>query len=236
MCDDDNFPSYLKYNGAGAPNGYDHVVIWMVEDFSAVAETRTCYYFEDGYKQPLITQTALNPDLTVIYSDREGYVLQREKHINNLIHELAHGFGFTRHDMRQNWIDWSRSSSNPLRYLNPLQYFTSNNGQTYETLTSPNIVQYLRSFHGCTSITGLRMDNDGDGSSHPDANFYPLETTVSGQKFGLRITNVTLAALSDSGWWDVDFNYAEPNFFGKGSTCNFISNTVIENNQDYDDW
>jgi len=70
------------------------------------------------------------------------------------------------------------------------------------------------------------MENSGGSataSSHFERKAFYYETMTSGSIAGRRISEMSLGLLEGSGWYYVDYNFAEPFFFGKGQGCSFIT-------------
>jgi len=65
----------------------------------------------------------------------------------------------------------------------------------------------------------------GTSASHFERKVFLYEHMTSGSINGRRISELSLALLEGSGWYDVDYSYAEPYFFGKGQGCSFVTGT-----------
>jgi len=63
----------------------------------------------------------------------------------------------------------------------------------------------------------------GTSASHFERKVFLYETMTSGAINGRRISEMSLALLEGSGWYSVNYNYAEPFFFGKGQGCSFVT-------------
>jgi len=98
-------------------------------------------------------------------------------------------------------------------------------GKQTTVLDLPPLTQRLRNFYGCPSLPGAFMENDGgsgSAASHFERKLFFYETMSSGDIFGRRISQFSLALLEGSGWYVPDYSYAEPYFFGQGSGCGFV--------------
>jgi len=94
-------------------------------------------------------------------------------------------------------------------------------GTTHTVVDIPSLTQKLRDFHGCATLPGAIMESGDD--SHWDKKLYLYETMQSGSITGKRMSPFSLGLLEASGWYEVDYDYAEPYFYGQGQGCNFVN-------------
>ena len=150
--------------------------------------------------------------------DPQGDQLVHEMNIYLITHEMTHTFGFSS-SLFPYFID---DQGNKLRgHILQRQL----DGETSTVINIPVLTNKLRSFFGCASLAGAFMENDdGDGtaSSHFERRQFTFDYMISGLMYELRISEFALAMLEGSGWYAVDYNYAEPYFFGEGEGCGFL--------------
>jgi len=94
-------------------------------------------------------------------------------------------------------------------------------GATHTVIDVPSLTERLRNFHGCSSVPGAIMESGDD--SHWDKKLYLYETMQSGAIDGKRVSELGLGLLEASGWYAIDYDYAEPYFYGQGQGCDFIN-------------
>jgi hypothetical protein len=120
----------------------------------------------------------------------------------------------------------------------PLDYPTLPNTMaraagTRQFLTTPVLVDAARAFFACddAAAIGVPLEDDGDALSagqHWEARV--LRDDIMGPSLTQaidvphRISNITLAALADSGWYAPQFALAEPMLWGQGQGCSFLTN------------
>ncbi|XP_041481209.1 uncharacterized protein LOC121428565 [Lytechinus variegatus] len=92
-------------------------------------------------------------------------------------------------------------------------------------LVTPNIVREARQHFGCDSIEGVELEDDGDGSalSHFEARIFTTESMAPQLTVGRKFSRLTLAWLEDTGWYEVDYAYADPYTWGRGLGCGFVN-------------
>lgn len=128
------------------------------------------------------------------------------------------------------------NSNTRRNYSNVLSSDLSRN-QFY--IITPTVKSYVQQYFGCYDGTGGLLDTRS--ASHWDATVYKDELmTPSTRTAGLRITELTLALLWDTGFYDsVDFNLSEPTWWGYGKGCGFARGNIgnedqcFENTCDY---
>jgi len=212
-------PSVLK---SGVDADYAIVYTSNSQSTSTVANSGACTQ-ASGTKRPLVANTKFNRQM---FFPANGDVLEHEKNMYLLIHEMMHTFGFSK-SLYDNFID---ANGNTLKG----HIKTHNlNGKTNTVIDVPPLTSRLRKFYGCDTVKGGYMENDGSASgSHFERKFFLYETMCSGGLHGRRVSEFSLALLEGSGWYVPDYNYAEPFFFGQDKGCGFImekcSNTVSQ--------
>jgi len=197
----------------------DYTIIFnhMSQPTLTVASSRACST-TSGVKRPLVGTTVFNRDQ---FKAANGDVLLHEKNIYLLIHEMMHTLGFSS-SLYKNFVD---SNGNTRKgHIKNVKL----NGKTTTVIDVPPLTDKLRSYYGCSSLPGMYLENnggDGTAGSHPERKIFLYETMCSGDIFGRRISEFTLALLEGSGWYVPNYEYAEPFFFGQGQGCGFITAT-----------
>jgi len=81
------------------------------------------------------------------------------------------------------------------------------NGKSRWAVTSPNVVQYAKSYFGCDSIKGVPLENNGgNGSaySHWEKSIFPSEIMNPRVAYPATISEFTIKLLEDLGWYRGD--------------------------------
>jgi len=158
--------------------------------------------------------------------------LVHEKNMICMMHELTHALGF--------------STSLYGHYLNSAgKKLTGHilsktlDGATSTVINVSPLTTRLRSFYGCSSLPGAIMENQGGSStasSHFERKYFLYEAMTSGSIGGRRISEFSLAFLAGTGWYEADYSYAEPFFFGQGQGCNFINTKCSSTNPTFSEY
>ena len=207
-------PSELK-SGVNA----DYAIIFnhRSQATTTVATSRACST-ASGTRRPLVATTVFN---RYQFKPANGNVLEHEKNIYLLIHEMMHTLAFSASHYK-NFLDLNGNVRKGHVKTAKL------NGKSHTIIDVPPLTQRLRNFYGCSSLPGMYMENDGgDGTSgsHFERKLYLYETMCSGGMYGRRVSEFSLALLEGSGWYVPNYDYAEPFFFGQGQGCNFVTAT-----------
>jgi len=206
-------PSILKSGGVSA----DLFMIFETKTSSdsTIASTMYCY-LASGTKRPIVSRMMINRnELTVAGSD----ILLHEKNMYVIMHEMMHAFGFSS-SLYKYFIDGNgKTLSGHIKSAKV-------NGKTRTFIDVDALTNKLRNHFGCSSLQGALMENgggSGTSASHFERKVFLYETMASGSIHGRRISELSLAMLEGSGWYVVDYDYAEPYFFGKGQGCSFVT-------------
>ena len=142
------------------------------------------------------------------------------------IHELTHILGFSSL-LYSSFID---KYGETLGFDNVIaSNIQSINGDIINKwVITPKVKSVAQTYFNCTEIIGVPLeDDDGDSiPSHWEEHFLNGEYMMAyPDKKMSYVSNLTLAFLQDTGWYIVDFDYAEPQFqFGKNYGCKFFQN------------
>jgi len=209
-----NVPSVLR-NGVNA----DFFIYYDAASTGGdtVATTKFCY-LATGTKRPLIARTRINKNkLTIATRD----VLTHEKNMITLMHEMMHALGFSANNYKY-FIDGNgRTRTGHIKSVRI-------NGVTRTFIDLPPLTSKLRNHFGCSSLQGAPLENSGGSgtsSSHFEKKAFLYEFMASGSMLGRRVSELGLAFLEGTGWYSVNYAYAEPYFYGKGQGCSFVTST-----------
>jgi len=131
-------------------------------------------------------------------------IIQHEKNLYILLHEFMDLFAFT-DDHFQHFVDQNGIKKN---YAPALQQF--DNTFWVKVWPFPKHTQYLRDHFNCP-IFSAGAFIDAVNQTQFVNKIYGPEIMNTVEMLNQRISNFTLTILDDSGWWEVDYTYA--NYF-----------------------
>jgi len=218
-------PSVLR-SGVSA----DYVILFdsRSESSSVVATSKYCS-LTSGSNRPVVATTNFNRQMFVA---AKGDVILHEKNTYLLLHEMMHTFGFSS-SVYKYWVSSSgRTLSGHVKSM-------SIAGKKHTVINVPSLTNKLRDYHGCSSVPGAILEDDGGSgtdASHFEKKFYLYENMATGSHSGKRVSSLSLALLEATGWYDVDYSYAEPYFYGEGQGCSFINGKCSSNSASFEEF
>lgn len=103
-------------------------------------------------------------------------------------------------------------------------------------IITPEVTKVAKTHFGCDSLIGAPLENDGSTNigtigSHWESKYFQYElmcgTIYSAISY---VSKFTLALMVDSGWYAVDYNYADDYTWGYKQGCNFINSNCANQN------
>jgi len=191
-----------------------------------IAATSQCYVASSG--RTLISRTVMNRNMIPVTSD----VLIHEKNMYTMMHEMMHTFGFSG-ALYPKYLD-----SNGKRRTGHIKK-VSIGGSTRTVIDVPPLTNMLREFYGCSTVPGLILENgvgSDSTSSHVERKYFIYDAMSSGSINGRRFSQFSLGLLEGTGWFAVDYSYAEPYFYGKGQGCSFINGKCSSTSSNFDEY
>lgn len=182
-----------------------------------IAATKYCY-LASGSRRPLIARVNINRNQLKVTSN----VIAHEKNMYVMMHEIMHGLGFSSSTYK---LFVNANGKTRTGHIKNIKV----NGVTRTFVDVPPLTQKLRTHFGCSTLQGALMENGGGSataSSHFERKVFLYEAMTSGSINGRRISELSLAMLEGSGWYTVNYAYAEPFFFGKGKGCSFVTGST----------
>jgi len=212
MCQQ-QIPSVLYNPGVDA----DFFVFFLTRKENSYNIALSQYCFQaSGSKRPIVAYTNINMNML---PEAKGDALLHEKNIYLMLHETLHNLGFTSYAYPY-FIDQNGLALKG--HVKSVKF----GGQTRTVLDVAPLTSKLRKFFGCSSIPGALLENNGGSataSSHFERRFFLYDLMTSGLIDGHRISEFSLALLEGSGWYQPDYSYAEPYWFGQGQGCEFLT-------------
>ena len=163
----------------------------------------TCSYCVQSFtnKRPIMGVTTINTDVFKKYSvtstaDFEFMALV-------LIHEILHGLGWsdTAFDSYQ---DLSLSTTSKTIGLSGVVETTMRRGKKVKQIILPNVVATAREYFGCSSITGVELEDEGGSGtsgSHWERRIVPEDLMIGTINNLNGLSNFTMSLLEGTGWY-----------------------------------
>lgn len=192
------------------------------EDSTIIGTTITCTSDNNARKsRPIIARTRFNRYHLVIHGDQNTIVWERN--LNIFLREILHSMGFSFSSYELGFYE--NGTLLPQTYQSG-KNFDGTLGRTLIIL-SPVLRDYLRLHFKCDNITGAMMENDDRGyRSNFEKRLFGPELMTNGEEPGKRISMFTLKFLEGTGWYSIDYSFAEPNNWGKNAGCNFYNSAT----------
>ncbi|KAL5497157.1 hypothetical protein EMCRGX_G013581 [Ephydatia muelleri] len=201
-----------------------------------------------AYASACQTESSLDRPIAGMINFCPGEMLQAtiESMIAVAKHEIIHSLGFSSYYFAfyRDQNGFPRTPRDPYTNLPSIvngQYDISKVVMTYthtnwavangivnhqvKMMFTPNVVARARAHFNCPTLPGLELENGGGSGtemSHWEARILGNELMTSTQAFNLKLSEMTLALLQDTGWYQVDFSKAEPLQWGKNAGCQFV--------------
>eukprot|EP01084_Bolivina_argentea_P107899 192868_1 len=142
------------------------------------------------------------------------------------LHELTHILIFTP-TLWDKFYDVNRRTIIPYE-----QVVLNHNNASW--IVTPNVQQIAREHYNCNTLPGVPLENwglEGTINSHWEAKYMQYEY-MNGMILAaqLYVSKFTLGFMHDSGWYDIDYNYAEKFTWGHNEGCDFFIQRCIDNN------
>lgn len=219
-------PSILR-SGVNA----DFVYIFASESASGtwVASTSSCS-LASGSRRPLVGMTTIN---TALFKSATNNVLLHEKNMLAIMHELTHTLGFST-SLFNYFLDSSGKTLSGHILSGTLD------GISGTVINVSPLTSKLQSYFGCSSLKGAYMENNGAAGavagSHFERRHFGFEAMTAYLVYEMKYSEFSLAMLEGSGWYEVDYSYADPFFFGKGEGCTFLTGSCSSINSQFSEF
>ncbi|EFA78973.1 hypothetical protein PPL_08441 [Heterostelium album PN500] len=143
------------------------------------------------------------------------------------LHETTHALGFSA-TLYSKFQD--RTTGKPYSHkINPSinSSLTTPSGVNFQYnryfLTTPSVISVTRNHFGCKNLIGAELENIGvSATSHWKTTRFGEELMLAHAKHVSPLTNLTLALLYDTGWYELNnIGNVESTSWGKGMGCDF---------------
>lgn len=167
----------------------------------ALAYAASCV--DDQYDRAIVGY--INVDPKSISTDVSDFRSQK----GTILHELTHILGFSSEKFRR-----------PLRGMDNAIPLVAGE------ITGPAVRSFARSYFNCGTLTGALVENNGAAGttgSHWEKEQWMNEYMTGQSTQNPVFSALTLAFFQDSGWYYVDYSYAEIMLFGYRAGCEFAA-------------
>lgn len=111
--------------------------------------------------------------------------------------------------------------------------FDATLGRYVSKITTPKVVDFVKSFFNCQSWpgAGAELENQGGSgtvNSHWEKRLFPYEYMNPISESTMIRSALTLAYFEDSGWYQVDYTHAQTLIWGAGEGCDFARRKCSE--------
>ncbi|CAF1298982.1 unnamed protein product [Rotaria sordida] len=92
-------------------------------------------------------------------------------------------------------------------------------------LVTPKVQAIVREHFSCSTLEGAELENQGSigtALTHWEKRLFEHEIMTGTYTQESVISNLTLALLEDSGWYDVSYEYGKPLLWGRNLGCDFV--------------
>ncbi|CAF0990282.1 unnamed protein product [Didymodactylos carnosus] len=103
--------------------------------------------------------------------------------------------------------------------------------RTVWLITTPKVKEVVREHFNCSTLEGAELEDQGSSGTaltHWEKRLFEHEIMTGTYTQESVISNLTLALLEDSGWYDVSYDQSKPLLWGKNSGCDFVKKSCKE--------
>ena len=167
-------------------------------------------------------------------------VLTWEEAVSLIIHETFHVLGFSS-DGFDNFVYANCDSNCPSRQETDGSVYSldiAKRGSDRAVITLPTVVEKAREFFDCDSMDGIELENynqEGEASSHWENRIVMYDFMISYVPPASPYSIFTLAVMGDSGWYEIDWDYAQEPTYGRKQGCDWYNKKCIVNGESIDE-
>nr|XP_029137857.1 leishmanolysin-like peptidase 2 [Labrus bergylta] len=174
--------------------------------------------------------------VVVICRERlKGETFSHQAAVQTVIHELFHVLGFSK-ELFHTWRDCSSMSQAESANCSPQGKVTYSDGSGHMRIYTPSVISALQKHLNSTDPElGGWLENlgvlPGKVSSHWESRIFQgsIMAAELADSSSVRINPVTLTALQDTGWYNVDVSRAQSLVWGDGEGAMFGSLSTCQN-------
>lgn len=170
---------------------------------------------DDATGRPIIGRMAISQ----AYFMWPHYRLRTQ--IQTLLHEMMHILVFS----KQLFVHFQ---TQPVIYKTTKETQSSRNQTKY--IVTPLVKQFVQEHFNCSTAIGAPLENEGTKemrNRHWETIAFGDELMSASHTQNLRLTNLTLSLLADSGWYKVDFSFGEAMHWGRHKGCDFLESGCL---------
>jgi len=191
--------------------------------------------FEDSETEaaaaPCVINKANGRAVAGIISFKENFDFSKTNAFYNrmimILHEFIHILAFNP-IFYESFIN---SNGEKLQYQDVITSKTINGKIVYKIKT-PKVVETARKYFNCDTLDGVELEDQGGSGtagSHWETRIMYGDIMMSALNTEMVFSEITLALLEDSGWYQVNYYTGGLFRFGKNRGCSFLTEKCIQN-------
>lgn len=150
-----------------------------------------------------------------------------ESRYSTIVHEIFHIFGFNSY-LFDYWKRPDGSSYAPNEIYEDIEI----RGTVKTVIKTPNVMEKAVEAFGCSTIRGIELEEyggEGTAGSHWDMRIMFNDFMMGKDIYDPIYSDISLALLKDTGWYDIDYTYATQPNFGYKAGCDFFEKPCLTN-------
>ncbi|XP_005994482.1 ciliated left-right organizer metallopeptidase [Latimeria chalumnae] len=233
---DGNSPTQVRPDGAGVKDADFILYVKAANTEKCLSEPSVIAYA--SYCQVDDTDRPIAGVVVFCHARLSNAEFNREKTVLTTVHELLHALGFSK-DLFEKWKDCTLAPSIGVN-CSVRSQVTNSDGMNQVRIFTQNLIQKMKEHLG-SDLDELggpleNKDREGLASSHWEARF--LQGSIMTAAFEdprlTQIDEITLAAMSDTGWYQVNYSAVESLVWGKAQGSSFgLRATCSDNSSQY---
>lgn len=224
-CSDAKIPSVYKNQGVDA----DLIIFVVINTDGSFAKDKTeaaaIYCIQDSTtKRPVAGYIEYSPEIKLKDSST-----MLDYFVWLSLHEITHVF-VMHMGLYYDFVDANYRELNKDHVLGKKRVSKRGKSKTVNLIKTPKVVEKAREHFKCPDLEGVPLESTGDASTagcHWSKKYMNTDYMI-GDSYGENlISEITLALIEDSGWYEVDYSMANLFLWGKDKGCGFFSEKCI---------
>ncbi|XP_038644102.1 leishmanolysin-like peptidase 2 [Scyliorhinus canicula] len=229
-------PTVIQENGRGVPEA-DLILYIKAADTSKCRKERSVIAYA-AYCKLDQNGRPIAGAVTFCHSRLRGSAFDHRRTMLTTVHELLHVLGFSK-DLYNTWLDCSSAPSIGMNCSSRSSVTNTDDQGSVRIYTRTVIQKMQQHFNSSSPELGGPLENGvqpGFPSSHWESRFLQgsIMTAAMGAPEHTIIDPITLAAMSDTGWYQVKYDSTQPLVWGQGQGDTFgLTSSCHDNSSDY---
>ncbi|XP_072357664.1 ciliated left-right organizer metallopeptidase isoform X3 [Scyliorhinus torazame] len=231
-----NSPTVIQEDGRGVPNA-DLILYIKAADTSKCRKERSVIAYA-AYCKLDQNGRPIAGAVTFCHSRLRGSAFDHRRTMLTTVHELLHVLGFSK-DLYNTWLDCASAPSIGMNCSSRSSVTNTDDQGSVRIYTRTVIQKMQQHFNSSSPELGGPLENGvqpGFPSSHWESRFLQgsIMTAAMGAPEHTFIDPITLAAMSDTGWYQVTYDTTQPLVWGQGQGDTFgLTSSCHDNSSEY---